>query len=176
MTAATLGGLRDALQATLYLLEVGVDELRLDHLDICERVDLAFRMDDVRVLVDADDVEDRVGPPDVGEELVSETLAAMRACNEAGDVLERDGVRDDFRAADRARDRVESLIGERHHGNVGLDRRERVVGHVDARACQRLEQRRLPCIGEPDDPDSHHRGQSSAMNVPSTAPASASLG
>ena len=54
-------------------------------------------MDDGLVIVDADDVQDRVGLADVGQELIAEPLAAVRARDEAGDVVERDRVRDDLR-------------------------------------------------------------------------------
>ena len=65
--------------AALGLLEVGVDQLGLDRLDVARRVDAALGVDDVGVVVRADDVQDRVGLADVGQELVAEALALVRA-------------------------------------------------------------------------------------------------
>ena len=46
---------------------------------------------------------ERVGLADVGQELVAEPLALVRAGDEPGDVVEVDRVRDDVRGADRLR-------------------------------------------------------------------------
>ena len=51
----------------------------------------------------------------------------------------------------------DSQVVHRHDGDVRLDRRERVVGRVRARARQRVEQRRLAGVRHPDDPDLHRR-------------------
>ena len=85
------------------------------------------------VVVGADDVQQRVGLADVGQELVAEPLALVRARDEAGDVVELDRVRDDARGADRARHRVEPLVVHRDDRDVRLDRRERVVRRLRAR-------------------------------------------
>ena len=52
------------------------------------------------VVVGAHDVDDRVGLADVGQELVAQALALVRAAHEAGDVVEVDRVLDDVRGAD----------------------------------------------------------------------------
>ena len=52
------------------------------------------------VAVGADDVQQRVGLADVGQELVAEPLALVRARDEARDVVELDRVRHDARGAD----------------------------------------------------------------------------
>ena len=86
------------------------------------------------VVVRADDVDDRVGLADVREELVAQALALVRARDQAGDVVEVDRVLDDVRGADGLGDAVEALVGDRHDRDVRLDRRERVVGRLGARA------------------------------------------
>ena len=96
--------------AALGLLEVGVDELGLDRLDVPDRVDVALGMHHARVLVDAHDMDERVGLADVREELVAEPLALVRAPHEPGDVVEVDRVVDDVRRADRRRDLVEARV------------------------------------------------------------------
>ena len=56
-------------------VEVGEQQLGLDHLDVALRIDAALDVHDVRIVEAADDVQDRVGLADVGEELVAEPLA-----------------------------------------------------------------------------------------------------
>ena len=46
---------------------------------------------------------------------------------------------------------------DRHHGDVRLDRRERVVRGLGGDAGQRGEQRRLAGVGHADDPDLHRQ-------------------
>ena len=156
--------------AALGLLEVGVDQLGLDRLDVGRRVDAALGVDDVVVVVGADDVQDRVGLADVGQELVAEALALVRAGDEPGDVVDLDRVGDDVRGADRAGDRVEALVGDGQHRDVRLDRGERVVGRLGAGLRERVEQRRLAGVGHPDDADLHR------PRLPTTVPSERARG
>ena len=80
------------------------------------------------VVVRAHDVEDRVGLADVGEEAVAQSLAAVGAGDQAGDVVEGDRVVDDLAARTVSATAVEALVDHRHDGDVGLDRGERIVG------------------------------------------------
>jgi hypothetical protein len=165
----------DARVPALGLLEVGEDQLGLDRLDVGAGRDPAVRVDDVLVGVAAHDVQQRVRLADVGEELVAEPLALVGALDEAGDVVELDRVRDDVRRPHGARDRVEALVGHRHDRDVGLDRRERVVRGLRAGAAERVEQGGLARVGQPDDPDLHHR-PSVPRTLPSATPAAMSDG
>ena len=174
VAVAGLGRLSDSVAAALGLLEVGVDEFGLDRVHVGDGVDAPVRMHDIRVLMGTDDVDDRVGLPDVGEELVAEPFALVGAGDETGNVVELDRVRDDLRRLDGVRDRVEPLVGHRDDGDVWLDRRERVVGGFDGDAGERAKQRRLAGVRHPDDPDLHDA--SSPTSVPSAAPARTSLG
>ena len=179
---AALGRLADAVEAALGLIEVGEDELGLDRLDVAQRVDAPLGVHDVGILVDAHDVDDRVGLADVGQELVAQPLAAVRARDQAGDVVEGDRVGHDLGRLDRGGDLVEAFVDDRDDGDVGLDRRERVVGRLRGHAGQRAEQRGFARVGHADDPDLHarvsapDRGHALATAVPSSAPASTSLG
>ena len=69
-----------------------------------QRVDAALGVHDAGVAVRAHDVDDRVGLADVREEAVAEPLAAVRAGDQAGDVVEVDRVVDDLAGADSRRD------------------------------------------------------------------------
>ena len=152
------GGLLHALQAALGLLEVGVEQLGLDRGDVGHGVDAALGMDHALVAVDAHHVHDGVGLADVGEEPVAQPLAAVRAGHQPGDVVEVDGVVHHLARADHRGDPFQPVVRHRHHGHVGLDRREGVVGRLGARTGQRVEQRRLARVGQPDDPDLHEEG------------------
>ena len=180
---AAAGRSHDAFDAALGLLEVGEDQLGLDRLDVGERIDAALRVDHVVVGVGANDVEDRVGLADVREELVAETLARGGAGDEAGDVVEVDGVVDELTRAERLGDPLEALVDDGYDSDVRLDRRERVVGGLSARLRERVEKRGLAGVRHPDDPDLHCRGPSTAgrgalppTSRPSRAPASTSDG
>src|SRR5947208_194554 len=77
-------------------------------------------VDDVVVLEAPHHVRDRVGLADVGEELISETLALGGAADQAGDVDEVHGGGDDrLRMVERDQ-RVEPRVGHRHHADVRL--------------------------------------------------------
>ena len=52
-------------------------------------------------------------------------------------------------------DLVEALVGDRHDGDVRLDRRERVVRRLGAGLVSALKSEDLPALGMPDDPDLH---------------------
>ena len=139
-------------------LQVGEDQLGVDRLDVVGRVDLAVDVDDVRVAERADDLADRVGLADVGEELVAQPLARARAADDAGDVDERHGGRNDLRRVVDLRQHGQPRVGHADHADVGLDGRERVVGREDVVLRQRVEQGRLADVGQADDADSESHG------------------
>ena len=160
------------MQATLGLLVVGEDQLGLDRLDVGERVDAAVGVGDPGVeAVAADDVADRVGLADRGEELVAEALALRGALDEAGDVVEGDRRRHQLGAADGLPDLLEALVGDPGDRDVGLDRRERVVAGLGAALGQGVEERRLARVGQPDYPHLHREsGTTSPRTTPRTRP------
>ena len=89
--------------------------------------------------------------------LVTEPLTAVGAGDEAGDVVEGDRVGDDLRCPHGLRYGVEPWVGHWDHGDVGLDRREWIVGRLGGDAGQRAEQRRFAGVRHADDPDVHRR-------------------
>ena len=163
------------LEAALGLLEIGVQQLGLDRLDVGEGVDPPLRVNDVGGLVGTDDVHDRVRLADVGQELVAQTLAAMGSRHQARDVVEVDRVGHDLRRLDRLGHGIEAGVRHRNDGDVGLDRRERVVGRLGRHPGERGEQRGLARVGHPHDADLH-RPPTSPIATPSSAPATTSLG
>jgi hypothetical protein len=116
-------------------------------------------VDDVLVVEAADDVEDRVGLADVGEELVAEALALGRALHEPGDVDELDGRRHDGLRVDDRLELVEARIRDDDDARIGLDRAERIVLRLDSRRREGVEESALPDVREADDAASESHGR-----------------
>src|SRR5450631_84798 len=138
-------------------LQVFETELGVDGGDVGHRINAPLDVDDVVVLEAADDVGDGVGLADVGQKLIAEAFTLGGPAHQAGDVDEVHR-----RGHHRLRvveldQRVEPRVGDRHHADVRLDGAERVVRHGGARRRQRVEERRLAHVGQPDDAtrDSH---------------------
>src|SRR5262245_23409236 len=116
-------------------------------------------MDHLRVVVGAYHVQDGVGLPDVGEELVPEALALVRAAHQSGDVVKLDRLVDHRLRAHGRGDPVEALVGHADNGDVRLDRRERVVGGRCAGTRERVEQRGLTRVRHANDAYLHTPGR-----------------
>ena len=72
---AALGVFLGFVDAAVDHLEVCHDELSVDDFNVAQRVGRALNMSDVGVFKATHDMDDRVAAADVGQELVSETLA-----------------------------------------------------------------------------------------------------
>ena len=59
----------------------------------------------------------------------------------------------DLRALEHLAEHVEARVGHVDHADVRVDRRERIVRRQHVVLGQRVEQRRLPDVRQPDDPD-----------------------
>ena len=110
------------------------------------------------VVVRAHDVHDRVGLADVREELVAQALALAarprrgRRCRGSRSCPGRS-----FEAPTVSATCSRRSSCDRHDRDVRLDRRERVVRRLRARAGERVEQRGLARVGHADDADLHAR-------------------
>ena len=97
--------------------------------------------------------------------------------DQAGDVVEGDRRRFELGGLEGGGDLFEPLVGHLGDRHVGLDRGERVVGGLRPGAAERVEQRGLARVGQPDDPDLHVADLPAApMTSPSAAPAAMSDG
>ena len=121
-------------------------------------VDPAVDVDDVVVVEGAHHLADGVGLADGRQELVAQALALRGAAHEAGDVDERHGGRNDRRAVVERGQLGQTVVGHRDDADVGLDGGEGVVGRQDVVVGQRVEQRRLADVGQPDDADGEAHG------------------
>src|SRR6185312_6675975 len=121
-------------------------QLRVDSLDVRQRVDLTGHVNDVSTLEGAYHVGDRVNLPDVRQELIPQPLSLRSTGDQARDVHELDGGRNDLlRVHDRG-ERLQPGIRHRHHAHVGIDGAERVILGRYLRACERVEQGRLAYV------------------------------
>ena len=96
LVAAGACGLAVFGQLLFHGREIGERELRVDGLDVRERIDLARDMNDVGILEAAHDVRDGVGLANVREKLVAQAFALARARDQSGDVDEFHGGGNDF--------------------------------------------------------------------------------
>lgn len=94
-------------------------------------------MDDVGVIEHADNLRDRLGLTDVRQELVTQAFTLGGALDNAGDVHEGHGGRQQARRAEDLGQLREPRVRQVHDANVGLDRGERVVRreHLIAGQC-----------------------------------------
>jgi hypothetical protein len=150
--------LLQARDGLLQRLQVGEDQLGGDRLDVGGGVDVAVDVHDVRVVEHAHDLADRVGLADVRQELVAQPGALGRALDDAGDVDERHHRGHDLGRVVDPRQHLEPRVGQGHDADVRLDRREGVVRGEHVVAGQRVEQRRLAHVGQPDDAEGEGHG------------------
>ena len=114
-------------------------------------------MMDVVVLETADHLDDGVNLADVAEELVAEALARTGALDEAGDVDEFDGGRDELFGAGNLGEHFEAGIRDGDHPDIRVDRAKGIVGGLGlACAGDRIEQGGFANIRETDDTCGEH--------------------
>mmetsp|Transcript_2061 Transcript_2061/g.6674 ORF Transcript_2061/g.6674 Transcript_2061/m.6674 type:complete len:378 (+) Transcript_2061:67-1200(+) len=135
------------LDRALEVLHVLRAELRLDRLQIPDRVHGVVHVDDLLGVERADDVEDAVHGLDVAQERVPQARALRGAPDQARDVRHvqvRGVLRGRF---PRLTQVVVPLVRHRAPRLVRFDRAEREVLRRDRLVRQEVEQRRLPDVG-----------------------------
>ena len=142
-TVAALGSAHRLGECLLHGPKIGQRQLGVDHLDIGGRIDLSCDVDHVRVLVASDHVGDGIGLPDMGEKLVTQSLALGGPRHESGDIDEFDRGGHDPLGVSYVRKRLQAGIRHWHDADVGLDGAERIVFGSNPRARQGVEERRL---------------------------------
>ena len=153
-----LGVFAQPLDALLDALQVGEGQLQRNRLGVADGIDPVLDVDDVVVLEAAHDMGDGGDLADIGEELVSESLALVRALDQTGDVHELDRRLDDLRGPvaffEELLQGIQPLVRQRDDADVFVNRRERVVGGERPRLRDRVEECGLAHVGQPDDSDS----------------------
>jgi hypothetical protein len=132
---------------------VGQDQLELEDLEVVKGVGAAH---DVLVLEGPQHQADGIDLADAGQEPVSQTLARRRPGDESGDVDELDARGHDLLALAHLGQGQETGVGDLGDADVGLGGRERMGRHRRRASGQRVEQRRLAGVGQPDEPQALH--------------------
>ena len=147
----TLQGLRGFFHPALHHLQVRHHQLHVDDVDVPPGVRAALHVNDVLVVKAADHVDDGVGLPDVGQELVAQALALAGALHQSGDVHEFDDRRGLLIRLIHLRQLVQPVVGHGHHAHVGVDGAEGIVGALRAGVGDGVEQGGLADVRQSDD-------------------------
>ena len=106
-------------------------------------------MDDVGVVKAADHMDDGIGGPDVGKELVAQALPLGGPLHQPGDVHKLDDGGGGLFGVVELREPVQAAVGDGHHAHVGVNGAEGVVGALGAGVGDGVEQGGLSHIGKP---------------------------
>ena len=145
--------LRHLRRALFHRLKIGETQLRLDDVDIAQRIDSPLHMRDVRTLKAAHHMRDRIHLTNVLKELIAKPLALRRALHEPRNIDKTHARRRRFLGMIEIRQHRQTRIRHRHHADVRLDRAERIVRRFRARLRNRVEQRALAHIRQTDNTD-----------------------
>ena len=152
-----LGGLLGLLDAAVHHFQVRHDQLQVNGLNVTQgvhghvRPGVGHHVHDVLVVKAADHVDDGVGLPDVGQELVAQARALAGALHQACDIHELDDGGGLFVGFVHLGQLVQPLVRNRHHAHVGVDGAEGVVGALGAGVGDGVEQGRFPHVGQTHD-------------------------
>ena len=127
LLVAAAGALLHRDGAPFEAFEIGEHQLGLDRLDIADRIDRTFDVNDVAVSKAAHDMGDRIDLADVAEKLIAEPLAAGGAAHQAGDIDKFELSWDDLGRFREARADREPLVRHGNAPDIGLDRAKRVI-------------------------------------------------
>ena len=108
-------------------------------------------VNDVRIFEAANHMKDRVGLPDVREKLIAESLTFTCAADESRDVDDSQIRENGLFALRHVREARETLVDDGNDADVRLDRAERIIRALRACRSQRVENGRLPDVGQPND-------------------------
>ena len=141
------------MQPVLHGFQIGECQLELDDAEVFQWVG---RPGDVVVLEGAEDEHDRVDLANVGQELVAESLTLAGALDETTDVDHLYGGMDDVLARRHHGQPIEPLVRNLCHADVGILRGEGVGRGECSAAGERVVQRALAGVGQPDESESFH--------------------
>src|SRR4029077_13308893 len=139
------------VQALFQRGEISDRELEFDYLAVAHGIDRPHDVRDVGVLEAAHDMYDRVSLTDVGEELVTKSLAFSRSLDETRDVDELHDRRHRLLWLNYSRELAEPRVRHLALADVRLDGAKGIVGRFRFGGSQRIEQCRFADVGEADD-------------------------
>ena len=132
----------------------------------------ALYVDDIGVVKAAHHVDDGVGLPDVGQELVAQALPLGGPLHQARDVHKLNDCRGGLLGLIDLSQLVQPLIGDGDHAHVGVDGAEGVVGRFRPGVGDGVKQGALAHVGQAHDSQFHGVVQSFLCGaVPACRPA-----
>ena len=153
-----MAGLRAAaggVQGALHGGQVGQHQLGVDGFGVVGRIDRARHVRDAPGFEAAQHVHRRVGLAHLGEEAVAQALAARRALHQAGHVHQLQRGVHLAPHAGRGGHGVQARIGDGHPRHVRVDGAEGAVVGGDRGGGQRVEERGLADVRQPEDRGLH---------------------
>ena len=133
--------------------DVGQHELGLNGFDVALRVDLLGNVLDIGVAEETNDLANRIGLANVGQELIAQALALACAGNQASNVNEFDRCRHDFSRMVDFREFIQTIIGNGNHARIGLNGGKRIVRSEPGFLGKGGEKRRLANVGQANNTD-----------------------
>ena len=133
--------------------DVGQHELGLNGFDVALRVDLLGNVLDIGVAEETNDLANRIGLANVGQELVAQALALACTGNQASNVNEFDRCRHDFSRMVDFREFIQTIIGNGNHARIGLNGGKRIVRGEPGFLGKGGEKRRLANVGQANNTD-----------------------
>ena len=147
----SLAGLGVLLNAALHHLHVCHDELNVDNLNVPGGIAAALYVDDVLVVKAADHMDNGVGLPDVGQELVAQALPLGGPLHQTGDVHKLNDRRGLFLGVIDLCQLVQTGVGDGDHTHIGVDGAEGIIGGLGACVGDGIEQGALAHVGQTHD-------------------------
>lgn len=130
-------------------IKVRQRQFGVDNVDIFRRVHFPRDVNDIVVFEAANHVTDSFGFADVGQKLVAETFAFGRAFNQARDINELHGGRQDTLRFDDFSQLVQTRIGHRYDTGVRLNGTEGKLAASIPALVSALNRVDLPTLGKP---------------------------
>mmetsp|Transcript_24075 Transcript_24075/g.54019 ORF Transcript_24075/g.54019 Transcript_24075/m.54019 type:complete len:271 (+) Transcript_24075:553-1365(+) len=143
--------LHQICELSVHKLLVFLSELSCDDLNVSDRIDFVLYVHNVRVLEGTQHVHDAIDSSDVGEERVAKTSALGRSLDKPGNVADLEPGVNDALGVVGLKQPVEPLVRHIHTSLVGVDGTEGEVLSGDGAFRERVVQRRLAHVGQPDD-------------------------
>ena len=125
-----LAGLKAPVDAPLHQLQVGKNQLQLDGFNIPPGAHRAFHVDDIIIGEAPHHMDNGVGFPDMGEELVPQALPLAGPLHQPGDIHKLDDGGGHLLRVVHLPELFQPLIRYRHHPHVGVDGAKGVIGRL----------------------------------------------
>ena len=141
------GSLLRFVHPAFHHFRIGHNQLQIDDVDVPQGIGGAFHVGHVGVVKAAHHVDDGVGGPDVGEELIAQSLALGGALDQSGDVYEFDDGGSEFLGLMHVPEPGEPLVGDGDDSHIGVDGTKGIVVRRNSGVGNGVEKSGLPNVG-----------------------------